>query len=119
MKFKFTFSVAYVIYYGTWPSASQAIIQTFLSGLGSTAYWAINKAYGGVGALVYKGFILDNYSQGKSLEAPWNVIQNAFNKKLLPQNTNAIYLVLSSRYTLSLQTFVKHCVHSQALKDID
>jgi hypothetical protein len=28
------------------------------------------------------------------LTDPWTVVQNAFNKKLLPQDTNGIYLVL-------------------------
>jgi len=68
--------------------------------IGSTAWWRINNAYGGVGPLTYGGAASDAYSQGRTFandNAIWNVVQNAINRRLLPQNTNGIYLVLSSR----------------------
>ena len=92
----FLFLVAYIIWYGTWTTAAKNIIQNFVANVGATPYWAINKAYG-AGALTFKKSITDAYSQGKTLNDPWTVVQNAFNKKLLPQDTNGIYLVLSSR----------------------
>jgi Phosphate-induced protein 1 conserved region len=95
--FLFLFLAAYIIWYGTWTTAAQNIIQNFVANVGATPFWAINKAYG-AGALTFKKSISDAaYSQGKNLTDPWSVVQNAFNKALLPQDTNGIYLVLSSR----------------------
>jgi hypothetical protein len=87
---------AYIIWYGTWTAAAQNIIQNFVANVGATPFWAINKAYG-AGPVTFKKSISDAYSQGKTLEDPWSVVQNAFDKALLPQDTNGIYLVLSSR----------------------
>ena len=97
--FPFHFTVAYIIWYGTWTTAAKNIILTFVKNVGTTAWWKINNAYGGVGALTFGAAAADAaYSQGKTLSNPWNVVQNAFNKNLLPKNTNGVYLVLSSRY---------------------
>ncbi len=91
------FLVAYIIWYGTWDPISKSIIETFVKGVGDTPWWAINRQYG-VSNLVYKGSYTDvNYSQGKVLNTPWNVVQTAFNNGGLPADRNAIYLVLSSR----------------------
>ncbi len=89
-------SAAYIIWYGTWDPLSKAIIENFVSGVGNTPWWAINKAYG-VGPLVYKGSYSDvNYSQGKTLNTPWSVVNNALTNRLLPTDTNGIYLVITS-----------------------
>ena len=74
------------------------IIQNFVSNVGATTWWAINKPYG-VGNLVFKQAISDSYSQGSSLttSSVWSVVYNAMTKGLLPKDTNGIYLVLSSR----------------------
>jgi Phosphate-induced protein 1 conserved region len=92
--------VVYIIWYGTWTASAKSIILNFVTNLGATPFWAINNAYG-VGAITFKQDIDDSaYSQGKSLTNPltvWNIVQNAFNNALLPQDTNGIYLVLSSR----------------------
>jgi len=57
-------------------------------------------------SFVYRKAYSDTtYSQGKSLaniQIVWNIVQNAFNKKGLPADPNAIYLVLSSRYKFKL-----------------
>ena len=93
------FIVTYIIWYGTWTVDSQSIISSFVSGIGSTRWWRINQDYG-VGNLVYKGAVSDpTYSQGKTLttQGVWNVVVNAVNKLGLPADTNAIYLVLTSR----------------------
>jgi len=70
-----------------------------VTNVGATAWWAINRPYG-VDNLVYKGAISDNYSQGKTLTTSsiWAVVSNAVIKGLLPKDTNAIYMVLSSRF---------------------
>ena len=95
-------TVAYIIWYGTWTTAAKNIVRTFVRNIGATAWWRINNAYSGVGALTYGKDVDDAaYSQGKTFAsdfAVWNVVQNAFNKNLLPKDTNGIYLVLSSRY---------------------
>ena len=91
--------VTYIIWYGTWTASAQSIITTFVTGLGATPWWGITKAYG-VGPLVYKGAVSDTtYSQGKNLtvQGVWNVVVNAINTKGLSIDTNAVYLVLTSR----------------------
>jgi hypothetical protein len=94
----FPHTAVYIIWYGTWTTAAKNIVQNFVTNVGATAWWAINKPYG-VGKLTFKSAISDStYSQGKNLTEPWYVVQNAFNKALLPKDTNGIYLVLSSRY---------------------
>ena len=93
--------VAYIIWYGQWTPAAKNIIVNFVRNIGSTPWWRINYAYGGVGPLAYGGSADDaNYSRGKYFAnelAVWGVVQNAFNRNLLPKNPNGIYLVLSSR----------------------
>jgi len=99
--FLFLFLVVYIIWYGTWTTSAKSIIQNFVTNLGATPFWAINKAYG-AGVITFKKGIDDAaYSQGKNLTnsmTVWNVVQNALNKALLPKDTNGIYLVLSSRW---------------------
>jgi hypothetical protein len=71
----------------------------FVKNIGSTAWWAINKGYG-VGKIVYMSAIDDTtYSQGKSLtvDSTKNIVELAMTNGLLPQDTNSIYTVLSSR----------------------
>ena len=89
---------AYLIWYGTWTATAKNIITNFVSKVGQTAWWAINKSYG-VGPLVYKQAAVDNYSQGKTLttDSVWTSVNNALSKGLLPRDNNGIYLVLSSR----------------------
>ena len=93
--------VAYIKWYGNWQSDAQAIIENFITNIGSTPWWAINHGYGGVGPLVYKSSIVDSYSQGTQLDNPWSVVQNGFDNNLLPQDPNAIYIVLSTRSVCS------------------
>jgi len=94
-----TAPAVYIIWYGTWTTSAKSIIQNFVTNLGATPFWAINKAYG-AGAITFKQGIDDAaYSQGKNLTnsmTVWSVVQNALNKALLPKDTNGIYLVLSS-----------------------
>ena len=92
-----SFLVVYIIWYGTWTDSAKNIVLNFVANVGTTPFWAINNAYG-VGAITFKQSIDDaEYSQGKNLTNPWDAVQNAFNKDLLPKDTDGIYLVLSSR----------------------
>lgn len=88
----------YIIWYGNFSISSKALIKSFIVALGRSAWWAINKDYG-VRSLTYKNASSDNYSQGKDLtvQSVWSIVANAINKRLLPVDTNGIYLVLSSR----------------------
>ena len=55
------FSVVYLIWYGTWTTSAKNIIQNFVTNLGSTAWWGINKAYG-VGTVAFgKGADVSTY----------------------------------------------------------
>ena len=68
-----------------------------MSGLGSTPWWGINKAYG-VGPIVYKGSYADaNYTLGTTLNVPWALVNNVLYNGRLPADVNAIYMILSSR----------------------
>ena len=94
------FVVAYIIWYGTWTTSAKNIILNFVQNVGRTAWWRINNAYSGVGPLCFGRAVNDAYSQGKNLAdetAVWQVVQNAFNKNVLPKDTNGVYLVISSR----------------------
>ena len=92
------FPDAYIIWNGTWTTNAKNIIQNFVTNVGTTAWWAINKPTG-VGKLDFKQAISDSYSLGKALpqSSVWTVVNNAINKGLLPKDPNGIYLVLSSR----------------------
>ena len=75
------------------------IINNFVANVGTSAWWSINKAYG-VGELTFAGSTEDSgYSKGKDLDesSVWGVVQNAFDQKLLRQDVDGIYLVLTSR----------------------
>ena len=91
------FVVAYIIWYGTWTVSAKNIILNFVQNVGTTAWWRINYAYGGVGPLCFGKAVHDAYSQGTYLSNPWQVVQDAFNNNLLPKDINGIYLVISSR----------------------
>jgi hypothetical protein len=75
----------YIIWYGTWTDLAKNIILNFVANVGTTPFWAINKAYG-VGEITIKQSIDDaEYSQGKNLTSPWDVVQNALNKVCFPR----------------------------------
>jgi len=89
----------YLIWYGALTASSKTLMQNFVTGLGSTAWWGINKPYG-VGNLTFKKAVADNYSQGKNLTTStvWSSVWNAISTQQLPLDSNGIYLVISSRY---------------------
>ena len=74
-------------------------MRNFVKNIGVTAWWGINKAYG-VGTITYKGEASDScYSQGKNLTIGtiWAAVAAAIKGAELSDDTNGIYLVLSSR----------------------
>ena len=94
-----TLTVVYILWYGTWTTTQQNLVLNFVRNIGATPWWAINKPYG-VGAITFKSAAFDiNYSQGKTLttSSTWSAVATAINAGKFPLNSNAIYLVLSSR----------------------
>jgi Phosphate-induced protein 1 conserved region. len=94
----------YVIWYGTWSSTSQAIVNTFLSNVGGSPYFNINTTYyNGAGTPVSNSVALlpstsDNYSQGSALSDAQiqAVVSSAISSGRLPKDTNGVYFVLTS-----------------------
>ncbi len=91
--------IIYLIWYGNWAGNSAIqIITNFVQNLGINPWWNINRAYGNTAPIVYGGSAGDNYSQGKNLadSSIWTIVQKAINSRALPNNTNGVYVVLTS-----------------------
>jgi hypothetical protein len=97
----------YVIYYGTWPSTSQSIVNTWLSHIGGTGLYNINTTYhdstgAGVQNVVHytssTNSYNDNYSLGKSLTdaSIQTIVSNAIAAHHLPADVNGVYFVLTA-----------------------
>jgi len=98
----------YVIYYGTWATSSQNIINTWLSHLGGTTLYNINTTYhDSTGAAVQNvvnynpatNSYVDNYSLGKSLTdaSIQTIVSNAIRGSHLPNDqANGVYFVLTA-----------------------
>ena len=114
----------YVIYYGNWASTSctdsftqntnstSAIINDFISSVGTSSWYGINmQYYSGTTTKTYvtnvvnyapSKCILDNYSQGASLDAAGKpqvsaVVDFALSNNNLPVDANGIYFVIPSK----------------------
>ncbi len=89
----------YYIYYGTWSSGDQTILNALASGLGGSAYELVNSSYTGVtGNLSYGGSYSPGYPNGTSLSDSTikTIVSNAITGGHLPLSSNAVYLVLTS-----------------------
>ena len=85
--------------YGNMAPTARSIIQTFGSGVGGSSWWAINNAYG-VGYMPLQYIVTDTtYSAGSYLtpQGMWNYIASLIIRGYLPANTNAIYMLVTSR----------------------
>ncbi|CAF3944088.1 unnamed protein product [Rotaria sp. Silwood2] len=94
-----TNSVIYVIWYGNWTANNgTTIIQNFLQGLGSTAWWNITRRYNNTSPITFGRSTTDSYSQGKILNESliFAIVQRAINSGALPNDTNGVYFVLTS-----------------------
>ncbi|KAH6570978.1 hypothetical protein BASA60_007407 [Batrachochytrium salamandrivorans] len=99
----------YYIYYGSWSSSQKTIVEDFTRGIGSSKWWDIEKRYyyqaSSLAQRVYvNGTVLlgatvtDNYTLGRALsgsDLP-NLIQRYISTGALPQNTDAVYFVLTA-----------------------
>jgi hypothetical protein len=97
----------YVIYYGAFTATQKSVVENFVSGVGSSAWWNIQnkyyyqqstftpKVYVG-DSVVLKGTVTDKYSLGKSLSASAapTLIQANIDANRIPEDTNAVYIVL-------------------------
>jgi Phosphate-induced protein 1 conserved region len=99
----------YVVYYGTWSTTSQNIINAWLQHLGGTTLYNINTTYhDSTGAGVQNvvnynpttNSYHDNYSLGKSLTdaSIQTIVSNAIRGGHLPNDaTNGVYFVLTAQ----------------------
>jgi hypothetical protein len=91
--------VVYLIWYGNWDDNSAIqIITNFVQYLGTTPWWNIVRAYGDIAPLVYRASTSDPYSRGTQLTdaSIFSIVQEAIQSEALPNDTNGIYLVLTS-----------------------
>lgn len=96
---------AYVIWYGTWATGKQAIIEDFLSSIGGTPRFNTNTSYYDgsgrkvVNSVTYVASTTDAYSQGStnlSDGAILNVVSGAITGGKLPADPNGVYFVFTS-----------------------
>jgi len=97
----------YYIWYGTWSTTAQSILNTLGSNIGGSPYFNINTTYWS-GTTTNKRFVsnsvlrssstTDNYSLGKSLSdaSIQTIVANHINNGSLPSDTNAVYFVLTA-----------------------
>lgn len=98
----------YFIWYGWGGSYADAtaenIVTSFISSEGGSSYFNINTTYYNgsnvhvTNNVAFKGSTTDNYSLGTSLSDAniQTIVQNAINAGKVPQDTGAVYMVLTS-----------------------
>jgi hypothetical protein len=99
-----THNSVYYIWYGNWDAGAKTILEDFAKTIGGSPYFNINTSYYNragtfvTNAVRFGGSIVDNYSQGKSLDdnAIQTIVSNAITSGKLPKNSNAVYFVLTS-----------------------
>lgn len=104
---------AYIIWYGNWNQTNgtdnaggQQIVRDFLTNLGGSNYYSINKTYsaggytitGGVNFIAGTNETSDAYSSGKKLNdsSILTIVNRALNNGSLPYNPDGVYFVLTS-----------------------
>jgi hypothetical protein len=103
--------VIYLIWYGNWTgNTAITIIENFAKNIGSTAWWNITRRYNKTAPITFGGSTYDSYSQGKNLSNTdiLLIVFNAISSAALPQNTNGIYLVLTSA-DVTEESFCTYC----------
>ncbi|CAF3113724.1 unnamed protein product [Rotaria sp. Silwood2] len=99
----------HIVYYGNWTTNQQNIVNTFISTIGSTSWFNIEKTYYfqisntsskvyTTGPLTLGNTTTNNYTNGTQLTGTSikDIIYNHITKGQLPNDQRAIYLLLSS-----------------------
>ncbi|KAL2917040.1 hypothetical protein HK105_203472 [Polyrhizophydium stewartii] len=99
----------HLIYYGDWTASQKSLVETFIKGIGASKWWDVErKYYFQKSANASKTYIsnqvslgsitTDDYSLGKSLEGDDlpNLIQSKIDAGALPEDTNAVYFVMTA-----------------------
>ena len=99
----------YLIYYGKFEQEQKSIIEDFINGIDKTSWFAINKKYYyqkdsesekvyADGNVRVAGTIDVDYTKGKTLSgnALPEIIQEAIDTESLPEDTSAVYFVLTA-----------------------
>lgn len=95
----------YYIYYGTWPTGSKAILNTFAEWIGGSFYFNINTSYTNAAgkhivndANFTHAPALDNYSRGHVITDAdiLTIVKSAISAGKLPFDSNGIYFVLTA-----------------------
>ncbi|KAJ3017385.1 UNVERIFIED_CONTAM: hypothetical protein HDU68_011730 [Siphonaria sp. JEL0065] len=90
----------YLVWYGDHTNQTKKTIRNFVSGLGSSKWWTLTKAYTDNGGKRPTNSIRiakeyhDNYSQGKYVTQSQSIIQSAIVKGKWPVDSNGIYFLL-------------------------
>jgi hypothetical protein len=116
---------AYLIWYGNWNQgngsdtpAGQALVRTFLAGIGGSSYYKINTTYAASGGAPTGSVTLsgseytDTGSLGTRLSDAniQTIVTNAINSGKLPKDTAGIYFVLTSSNVTERTGFcTKYC----------
>ena len=91
--------VAYIIWYGNWTgNTGVGLLINFVTNIGASPWWSIVTRYNNASSMTYGGSANDSYSQGRNLTQTtvFAIVTRAINSHVLPNNTNGLYLVLSS-----------------------
>jgi hypothetical protein len=110
----------YFVWYGSWQNdLSRTILPDWATGIGASAYWAINTTYvDGNGHHVpasasFGGQSYDyGYSHGKSLTDTdvMNIVFGAITQKMLPKDPDGVYFVLAYKDVAETTGFCnKYC----------
>ena len=98
----------YIVYYGSWPTISQQIINSFIGNLGGTPLHNIQTTYYDAAGVHIPNTIKfnhktntyhDNYSLGKNLTDAnvQTIVSNAIAGNHLPNDVNGVYFVLTAQ----------------------
>ena len=99
----------YYIYYGNWTDSQKDILEHFMKNIGTSGWYGINRKYyyqadlespqiPVSGSVTLKKTVVDLYSRGSHLtgNALPELIQEKIDSKELPEDTSAVYFVLTS-----------------------
>ena len=102
----------YVIWYGAWLDSQKLIITDFLTSVGGSNHFNINKTYPGVTGLVtYAGSVVSSYVPAAGGTAPLSDqdIQDIVGNSGLAYDANGVYFVLTGSDVKKIDFCTKYC----------